>query len=303
MLPKFTASRACKARDVLVRAFDDYFRRGGHENGSILVQKRYRNSIDNGIPLNDIARYEVGGSIAILANTAPAAFWILLYIFANEPVLRAVREEAATVVTVVINVQGQIVRTLDLAQLKDRCQLLTSVFTEVLRHKTLGISVRKVMQNLMLDGKYLLRKDRILIMPSRVLHTDPDLWGSDVDKFNPSRFVRHTQMEGVRSDPAAFRAFGGGSTLCPGRHFSTTEILAVVAMALMWFDFKPAIGRWIFPTTHKSSIAVAIMEPDFDVDVDVSFRQGFENDEWNFNLADSKSTFAVTAEDRLKYDA
>jgi hypothetical protein len=36
--------------------------------------------MDNNVALGDIARYEVGGSIAILVNTAPAALRTLLLV-------------------------------------------------------------------------------------------------------------------------------------------------------------------------------------------------------------------------------
>lgn len=49
----------------------------------MLSQNRYRVEVDNNVPLEDIARYEVGGSIAVLVNTAPAAFWTLFVLHAQ----------------------------------------------------------------------------------------------------------------------------------------------------------------------------------------------------------------------------
>ena len=238
VLPKYAAWKGYKARNFLINAFDEYFRQGHYRDGSVLVRERYRNSKENKIPLNDIARYEVGGSIAIIVNTTPATFWVLLYIYANEKVLQAVRQEVTDITNISRDAQGKTIRCLDVTKLKKNCHLLVSTFTDVLRHRTLGTSVRKVTQDMMLGGKYLLKKDRTLIMPSRVLHTDPDIWGSDVDEFKPFRFAQTARPEGPRLDPVAFRAFGGGSTLCPGRHFSTMEILALVTMAVMRYDIQ-----------------------------------------------------------------
>ena len=299
VIPSITARKGHRARELMVSAFDKYFREKHHEKGSVLVQNRYRNSWENKIPVNDIARYEVGGSIAILVNTTPAAFWILLYIFAHQNVLQAVRAETTSILNSTTDSAGKQTQSLDITKVKTHCRVLTSVFTEVLRHKTMGIGVRKVMEDTILDGK-LLKKGRTLLMPARVLHTDAAVWGPDVDEFNAKRFIREANTR--QADPSAFRGFGGGSTLCPGRHFSTTEILSIVIMFVMRYDMHPVGGKWNFPSTDKSNIASAVMEPDYDIEVDVVPREGSQNQEWAFSLADSEMVFAVVAEDKAGAD-
>lgn len=44
----------------------------------------------------------------------------------------------------------------------------------------------------------------------------------------------------ITHHPAAFRAFGGGKTLCPGRHFASTSIQAFVALLVTQFDISAA---------------------------------------------------------------
>ena len=97
---------------------------------------------------------------------------------------------------------------------------------------------------------------------------------------------------------AAFRAFGGGSTLCPGRHFATNEVLAIVTMFVMRYDMVPLSGSWTLPTVEKTNVAAVVMEPDTDTEVLVSRRKGFERDHWSFGLEASENIFAVVAEDR-----
>ncbi|EQL35225.1 hypothetical protein BDFG_02981 [Blastomyces dermatitidis ATCC 26199] len=50
-----------------------------------------------------------------------------------------------------------------------------------------------------------------------------------------------------RKTPFTFRPFGGGTVLCPGRHFVTAGVLSFVILLLLRFDLKPAIkdGRWL----------------------------------------------------------
>lgn len=75
-LPSLTAAKGCHGRAVVGQAFERYFENKGHERGSALVKTRYATSAKHKIPLTDIARYEVGGTISILVNTGPALFWM-----------------------------------------------------------------------------------------------------------------------------------------------------------------------------------------------------------------------------------
>ncbi len=141
-------------------------------------------------------------------------------------------------------------------------------------------------------------------MPTRIIHKDPSLWGTDVDAFNPRRFLKDSEAQksdgGAKKRPnaAAFRTFGGGTTLCPGRHFATNEVLAVTAMFVLRYDMAPVAGPWSMPSTNNSNMAGAIMEPDSDIEVAVSRRKDFEEGRFACGLKDSDVVLAVTAEDR-----
>ena len=93
----------------------------------------------------DIARFEVGGSIAVLVNTTPAAFWTLFSIYSHPKILENCRKEVSTIITTTTASSGKLLRSLDITRVKSDCPFLTSIFAEVLRQRTLGYSVRKVM--------------------------------------------------------------------------------------------------------------------------------------------------------------
>ena len=153
------------------------------------------------------------------------------------------------------------------------------------------------MQNITLDEQSLLKKDATVLMPGFALHTDPSIWGPDVDTFRHKRFLQTDKKE--RPNPVAFRAFGGGTFLCPGRHFATTEIIALVVMFIIRYDMRPLNnGPWIAPTTKKTNIALVITEPDYDFEVEVMPRAGFEDGWWEFRLKGSISSFGIVAEDQ-----
>ena len=303
VLPSYTASRGYRGRAAVAKAFEEYFQQGHHERGSVLIQNRYNASHKHEVPIQDIARFEVGGAIAILVNTTPACFWALYYLYRYPAVLEELRTETANIVTTSTNADGITVRSLDITSIKYRCPLLTSTFQEVLRHRACSTSVRQVMADTLLNEQYLLKKDCIVQMPTSVLHGDAATWGPDVKEFNHRRFMpgeaSNKRDTGKNRHPAAFRAFGGGSTLCPGRHFATTEILAIVVMFIMRYDVTPVAGAWPDISVEKTTIASAIMEPDDDVEVFITPRKGFEDGLWAFGLADSEMVFAVAAEDQV----
>ena len=301
LIPSFTARKGVAGRARVAKAFEKYFRAGGHERGSVLIQKRYDVSFRNGISLEDTARFEVGGALAILVNTAPAAFWILFLVYSCPGLLDDLRKEVDLIMTTNLDNNGSLTRSLDISSVKTRCPLLASTFQEVLRYTAMGTSVRQVMEDIVLDNQWLLKKGAMVQMPSRIIHKDPSIWGNDVDSFNPRRFMKGEPQKtgkGQRPNPAAFRGFGGGTTLCPGRHFATTEVLAVVTMFIMRYNMTPTTGEWSMPKTANTNVAAVIMEPDTDIEIEVSTRDSFEAGRWMFDLKDSGKIFAVVAEDR-----
>jgi cytochrome P450 len=192
---------------------------------------------------------------------------------------------------------GSVTKALNITTLKEACPLLLSAYQEVLRYCSMGTSVREVMEDTYL-GSFLLKKGAMVQMPSRVIHQDASLWGTNVKEFNPRRFLREEKKN--RPGDACFRAFGGGKTLCPGRHFATNEILAVVAVFISRLDITPASGSWNLPTTDNTNIAATVMEPDHDIEIQVKARQGYEGVKWVVSLHNSEKIFALVTEDNME---
>lgn len=256
----------------------------------MLVRNRCNTGRKYKIPLADIAHHEIGGTLAIIVNTAPATFWLLFYIFSHPEVLEDCRREVGKIIRDSTE-EGHPKRTLDITGTKRNYPTLTSTYQEVLRQRTLGTEVRQVMRDTILDDTYLLKKGATVIIPSLVMHTDPAVWGPDALEFNHKRFTSKAgsssssqqQKEAVKRPSAkAYRVYGGGSTLCPGPHFATTEILATVVMFIMRYDLSPVEGRWVAPRTEKTNISAVVMEPDMDVQVEVTPKQGFADGRWEF---------------------
>ncbi|THV54588.1 hypothetical protein BGAL_0024g00540 [Botrytis galanthina] len=297
ILPSIFARKGVAARRRVTKAFESYYARSGLKDASLLAQARLEVNVKHGVPIKDVARYETVIGVAIIVNTAPALFWLIFFIFSNSKLLGEIRGEIEAIVETSCNEDGSLTRSLDITNVKTKCHLLLSTFQETLRHRSAGTSVRIVMEDTLLDDTWLLKKNSIIQMPGRVIHMDSKIWGPDVADFNPRRFLKDKNIK--RPNPAAFRTFGGGTTLCPGRHFATNEILAVVSMFVMRFDMRPAKGEWKLPKSDNTNVTTVIMEPDTDINVVVSQRKEVGDGNWTFKLSDSKTTASVVVEDRV----
>jgi cytochrome P450 len=293
----WTVKPATQALDLGAYALEDYFKADKHRKGSALVQARHDHSVSHGMPLNDIARSEFTNVVALLANTVPASFWMVYHIYSDSKVLAHCREELANAIASDFGDGGK--RTgnvIDMSKVKSSCPIFLSTFKEVLRHHSTSVAARLVMEDYVLDGHYLLKKGSTVMMPGPVQHTLQDVWGDDTDSFNYRRFTMPDQHKYT----AAFRAFGGGSTLCSGRHFASTEIMAFTAVMLMRFDVKPVAGKWVQPTENKVDFWEATAGPDNDIEVEISpITGGNSGDTWKFTLSDSDRPIELSAEDML----
>lgn len=127
-----------------------------------------------------------------------------------------------------------------------------------------------------------------VLIPSIVQHSSLPAWGDNVHEFYHKRFVKPT-----KHNPVAFRAFGGGATLCPGRHFASTEILAFASLILLRFDVKPAGSRgWATAGYREANAAFRL--PKDDVKVELIPR---DHKKWNVFFSQPGRPMEISSED------
>ena len=138
---------------------------------------------------------------------------------------------------------------------------------------------------------------------SNVIH-DRDLWGANASSFNPRRFLstgdkaRSEANSGKPQDPAApfrdtsgklhsgaFRSFGGGNNICPGRYFAQTEIMALTSLFVTGFEIESASGdEYQMPPYENFKLMMGVIKPGKDVDVRIRRRTGFEEVKFEFSM-------------------
>lgn len=291
---RWFAKDSVAAIDRLGSTWKRYFQQGSHKRHSGFIQKYYEYYTERDFPYEDYSQLMVGSAVAVLGNTLPTGFWWVLRLFSDRKVLEACREEILAQVTHDKDETGNPVQTLDITALKTSCPLLSSAFKEVLRLDAVGTGVRGVEEDHMLDGKYLLRKNALIFMPLVSQHYDHDRWGADAEEYCFDRFTDKTRP---RVSNVSFRSFGGGTTLCPGRHFVTTELLAFAAMLLLRFEIVPSNGKWVIPTSGNAEMTTNMPAPDFDIDVEIRRRADDEGIKWVWRLSESEQTVMLADQD------
>ncbi|KAK8115449.1 cytochrome P450, partial [Apiospora sp. TS-2023a] len=294
-LPSFLTSRSIRAREHVVQALMNYFQAGHHQTGSEMLRARYAYIVDrHGIhDLADLARLELSGAFASIENTVPTTFWFLCRLFSDPVVLDDCRRELLPLVKTRNGMSY-----VDIDAIKASCPILQSTLHETIRYHSVVMSARKVTEDQVLDNKYLLKKGSTLLISATVPHFDSEAWGPDVAQFKHTRFLQDGQgrdTTGKGTQRAAFRGFGGGYHLCPGRHFSVTEMLSLAAMLILRFDVTPVAGTWdiLLGSDDVSSDGTAAPVPVHDFPVIFSPRS---HGKWEFFVSGSGKHMELLAE-------
>ncbi|KAI1373561.1 cytochrome P450 [Hypoxylon crocopeplum] len=286
VFPSVTAKAAYDGRERLAAALLAYLQARHHKSGSRIVQQRVAIALEHGWSMPAVAREELSFLFAGIVNATTSTFWILLQIFADPTLLAATRRE----VEAILEKSPPQKFKLRVNELKDdkRCPVLVAVYRECLRLGSDTYSTRLVKEDYLLADRYFLKKNAVVQIAGGVIHADRRIWGDDVEVFNHKRFLPNPNKQEAAGEkwekakqihPAAFRAFGGGKTLCPGRHFAMNEILAFVALVVLQFDMKaPSGGKIVVPKKNDGVLPVHILEPMRSVELLISRREDFPGD-------------------------
>lgn len=255
-----------------------YYAADGHKTASALIKLRHKVNEKYGLSEVDNERFNLSVCYGLLVNTVPATSWVIYYVYSNLPLLTKIRED----VSLLVHHSNSGPATVNIPEVIIGCRLLHSLLQEVLRVQSTNAAGRVVLQDTLINERYLLKKDALLFIPSASIHRNESAWGPTASSFDPERFLNLGAAKNAHKVPGyAYRAFGSGASICPGRHFATYEILTVLIITVLRFDILPVQGHWQMPQT-KSHITTSIMTPVEDIDVRFKPREEMKGVKWVF---------------------
>lgn len=294
ILPSFLAPTASRGRGVFFDAFIKYYEEDGYKTASPVVQARHEVSTKY-LSLKDMAHFDLSLCYGLLANTVPTCFWSICNVYSRPELIRTLRDALAANIDFRDNgseSEDQQEISVNVPNVISSCPLLLSVVQETLRIHSTGAAARIVLKDTIIEDKYHLRKDALVFLPSPDLHRSASIWGPTVDEFDPYRFLsKRAPSDYVGRLPvsvSAYRAFGGGASVCPGRHLAASEVQSFLVMMLLRFDVSPVRGEWVLPKSIPH-IAKTVLMPAEELRVNITERRGFEGRKWRFVWEDSRA--------------
>lgn len=235
------------------------------------------------------------------ANTVPAIGWMLLEILQRPDLLLRVREEVAPYISRDPSDPSQMV--VDIPNLCSR-PLIQSIYAEVLRFRSGTVINRVPTSSDFHIGGWHFRKGEQIIVSNYNTGRNQSVWNQGtfedphpVDEFWPERFIVYPDdpnsgpvlqqeakkgQDSTNSKPTfclngtagSWIPYGGGTRMCPGRHFAKEEMIVTMAMFLTAFDIQlltdnnswiqPDLNYFMFGVMHpKGKIPARIRKREF----------------------------------------
>lgn len=237
--------------------------------------------------MEDIAHFDLSVCLGLLINTAPATAWTLFYLYSRPSLLEEVRAGMSCYIHISSDPSHGTIHEAHIPHIINASPLLLAIVQETLRVQSTNASGRIVLEDTLIENQYLLKKDSILMIPSAELHADPSVWGPTSKDFDPSRFMPKSTPTDTRQGPkisaSAYRAFGGGDSICTGKYLAANEIMIMLVIMVLKYDLSPMHeGGWVMPKT-RPHITTSILTPTEEVLIRLRNRKGSENVTWKFS--------------------
>ncbi|KAL8705268.1 MAG: hypothetical protein Q9201_001599 [Fulgogasparrea decipioides] len=287
VLPDVIAPKGSRGRKALFQGMRKYYDQNGQESASGLIKARYEVNRKYGMSIDDIAHFDLAVSYGLLVNTVPATAWSLFNLYSRPSLLEEIRASVISHVRVLSNSSGSVTRSVDMTEIAAGCPLLVSLVQETLRVQSTNASTRMVLKDTYLEDSYYLKKGSVLLVPSAELHSQPSIWGPTAGDFDPWRFTK--KRSGAPPVPAsAWRAYGSGASVCPGRFLAANEVMMVLVMMTLKYDLEPVQGKWTSPPS-RPHITTSILTPLEDILIRIRPKEEHGQDSWYFTWGESGS--------------
>eukprot|EP00470_Lotharella_oceanica_P016020 CAMPEP_0170187192 /NCGR_PEP_ID=MMETSP0040_2-20121228/41143_1 /TAXON_ID=641309 /ORGANISM="Lotharella oceanica, Strain CCMP622" /LENGTH=506 /DNA_ID=CAMNT_0010434177 /DNA_START=39 /DNA_END=1560 /DNA_ORIENTATION=- len=277
-VPDFMVRESVEALDRLADCFEKQPER---KDMSVFMAKREElfQSKYGIFKKNHAARAQCAMLWALQANTVPASFWAVAYIFRNPELVKLLRLDLQATIRKKKDYDhwevGDPIPILTKSDLDEQVRM-QSCIQEAIRLSASSMTVRKVLQPTTLtfagDQKWTLRKGDMVVIPGAYVHANPNIHPKP-EEFVWDRFLEDGKADEPKlkstfnnndtklSRNLAFIPFGGGVSMCPGRFFAATEIKLLLSVLLGGYNLeiheKP-------PQVSQSRAGAGILHPSLD---------------------------------------
>ncbi|TCD68673.1 Cholesterol 7-alpha-monooxygenase [Steccherinum ochraceum] len=276
-LPKFMTAEPRKAWERVADVIEVYVK-DEREKGEMteLVEATLNVGDSAGWDDHTMAAMLASDLWAMQANAIFAAYWFVVLLLQHPEDLQRINAEvlAANAKWKTTHPNTPLSETnfpQFMTELADQFPLITSGIMETLRLRTSNFSIRRVTTPTELDG-FKFDVDDELICNLRVVHMDEEVHERPYD-FVLDRYVDSGKKYSKNGVPVSNHSmpFGGGVSICEGRHFAQAEIktfiVALLSIATVEVDEDPT-ATW--PDLAMDRIGVGIISPKGDVNVIVN---------------------------------
>ena len=277
-------SDSLHARERLVR----HLAQKRKNMSSLMTFRREQFTTSSGVDSEDLKGHNVGFLFGLVANTSPAQFWTLLLLLKDREVMNEVKQE----IEVVMGdhwTEEPTTRHLSRDPNELRHQLtalvkLDSVINEMFRTCSAPLVGRVALEDTTLelaDQKINIRKGDRVCLVTHTIHNDEAIYGDNTDEFQWDRYLTEDKVElrkfrdlgSGKPVQHYLLPFGGGVSMCPGRHFARDEIKIYIATLLACFDLEEFDKNQQPPKFDFARSTIGVIPPDRGDGFTVRFRR------------------------------
>jgi len=180
---------------------------------------------------------------ALIANTIPIAFWTIVNIISNPHIKMRCEQEIEDFTKV--DPKTKQINYVELSKFI----YIDACISEALRLTSSSLLVREALEDLNIhvessNQTYLIKKGETIAFYPPLTHIDSEIYGDDVKEYNPLRLLPNEDsskkifMKNGKEVKLHLIPFGGGLSMCPGRHYVREEIKLLVIYCIYYIDFK-----------------------------------------------------------------
>ncbi|ORY31866.1 cytochrome P450 [Naematelia encephala] len=280
-LPITMRSQAISAREKILTMLEEWWETTTELDRAAMapaVCVQWEIAKDEGWSKRDWATVLLAETWALEANAPFAGLWTVIEVLRRPQVLASLRAEVSSTISKLDPPEISTLMHLSQPELITLLPLLNLALQETLRVHSSSFSIRVAEYDTtfpaaVCEGRELsVKKGEEIICVTRPGNIDTTgAWGTDAEIWDTERWIGDDADDEKGKARGPMFPFGGGSSMCEGRHFASAEILSFLAIFIATIDVQ------VVRDTIKADftrIGLGVMQPKGELRVKMRRRQG-----------------------------